>query len=124
MKNLILKQLRDFTWAQLFIALASTSKAIKDTLAFHFGSSVFKGLDPQFWNPNISWMNKYKDWPTDDSAAFFLSKTVLVSFTDAWHLFDLLMLLSLLIALHLRGNIFWALLVYAVVFNGVYYLLY
>ena len=111
------------SWAHLFVALASFCKAIKDTLAFHYGKSVFAGLDPQFWNPNISWKNKYADWPDDPSPAFILSDTVFVFLTDAWHLFDFLMLMCLFIAIHLRGSILWAVVIYGVVFNVAYYTL-
>ena len=110
------------SWAHLFIALASACKAIKDKLAFHFGKSVFSDLNPQWWDPDISWMNKYKDWPDDPSPAFFLADTALVWLTDAWHLFDFLTLIFLLVAMHLKGNFFWGLVVYGVVFNTLYYL--
>lgn len=110
--------------AHLFVALASICKAVKDTLAFHWGSSVFKEYNPNFWNPNVSWMNKYKNWPDDPSPAFPLANNALVWLTDAWHLFDMLTLIFLLIAVHLKGNIFYAIIIYAVVFNGIYYWVY
>jgi hypothetical protein len=42
--------------------------------------------NPQWTNPRISFRNKYADWPTDKSPAFFGSKTVLVWATDAYHM--------------------------------------
>lgn len=124
MKNFKLISFPNFTLAHLFVAFASLCKAIKDTLAFHYGSSIFKNLNAQFWNPNISWLNKYADYPTDNSAAFFLSKTALVFLTDAWHLFDFLMLIFLFLAAWKGGNFIYSLLIYAVVFNVAYYLFY
>jgi len=112
------------TWAHVFVALASASKAIKDTLSFHFGKSIFSQLDPMYWNPNISWKNKYTDWPDDPSPAFPLADTFLVFLTDAWHLFDFTMLICLLIAVHLKGSLLWGLVIYAIVFNGIYYMVY
>jgi hypothetical protein len=42
--------------------------------------------NPQWTNPRMSFRNKYADWPTDKSPAFFGSKTVFVWTTDAYHM--------------------------------------
>ena len=39
----------------------------------------------QFTNPKLSARNKYKDWPTNNDAAFFGSKTFRVGLTDRYH---------------------------------------
>lgn len=59
----------------LAVALAGVCNAIADTLAHHFSTSVFKTLDPKFWDAAVSWqyatylpLTKYK--------------------IDAWHLFS------------------------------------
>lgn len=44
----------------------------------------------QFWDKEISWENKYKSWPTDQSAAFIGSKGLLVFLTDGQHLTQML----------------------------------
>lgn len=45
------------------------------------------GRGRQFWDYAISWKNKYKDFDNGDKrAAFFGSKSILVGFTDAFHL--------------------------------------
>ena len=46
----------------IFIALAGISNSVMDTLTFHYSSSIFSssGCDPNFWNPDESWKNKYK----------------------------------------------------------------
>ena len=80
------------------LALAAISKAIRDTLSYHFETSIFKYYNPKFWNPSISWKNKYKNYPEDQKAKFFGSKTFLVWITDAWHLFDMLSYLFLAIS--------------------------
>lgn len=71
------------------LAFAAVCKAIMDTLMFHYGESVFKTANPYFWNPLFSWMNKYKDHDPKLGEAFFLSKSVFVGFTDAWHMFGM-----------------------------------
>jgi hypothetical protein len=61
-----------------------------DKLQFHFDGSIFKKYDNRlFWDPSISWKNKYKDGDPTNGEKFFLSKTLLVGFTDAWHMFKL-----------------------------------
>lgn len=41
----------------------------------------FPRANPQYWNPAISWTNKYRDWPEDKRL-----RNVPVQFTDAKHL--------------------------------------
>lgn len=114
----------------LLCALAGFFKAVRDTIMFHWAGSVFKewGWSEQFWNPNKSWMNKYANWPEDKNEAFFLSKTALVSLTDAWHLSELLMLICLFTVIFLsidtKGNFLYkviAIIAFFVSFNMFYY---
>lgn len=91
----------------IFIVLAGVCKAVKDTLCFHFNKSVFSNLNAKYWNPNISWTNKYKDWKTPK---FFGSTTFLVWLTDAWHLFDFLQILLSVCAIVFYNKIIWCLL--------------
>lgn len=80
----------------LCLLCAGASNGVMDTLHFHYGSSVFAELPAekqQYWHPDLSWKNKYKDWDGGDkSAAFPLSVTALVFLTDGWHFFQFLML--------------------------------
>lgn len=41
----------------------------------------FPGAKPRFWNPAVSWTNKYVDWPEDKTR-----RRIPVVFTDAKHL--------------------------------------
>lgn len=72
------------------IVNAAVCNAIMDKLQFHYTSSIFTKLNPLFWNPLNSWRNKWKDGRKANGERFFLSSTVLVAFTDAWHLFQFL----------------------------------
>lgn len=56
----------------ILIAIAAIFNAIMDTLWTHYPISVFKNLNPKWWNPNESW----KHYPN------FLG---IVRF-DAWHI--------------------------------------
>lgn len=71
----------------ILMILASTSEAIMDKLQFHYSKSIFSKLNERFWNPEISHANKWKDGDKLKGERFFLSSTVFVFLTDAWHLF-------------------------------------
>lgn len=83
----------------MFLLSASICKAVMDTLQFHFYTSKFKKLNPQYWSPSISWRNKWKDGFVDNGESFFGSSTFLVFLTDAWHLFQIIMLVFLFCAI-------------------------
>ena len=82
--------------------IAGACNAIMDTLQFNFDNSIFKNRTPNFWNPKKSWVNKYsqplepyrKKWyyfgivTPKFKESFPFSTTILVSLTDAWHLFQ------------------------------------
>lgn len=70
--------------------ISGVSKAGRDTLAHHFESSIFKNLNPLFWNPVLSGNNKWKDGNKENGEKFFLSSTLWVALTEAWHIFETL----------------------------------
>lgn len=73
-------------------ALSGAAKAVKDTVSHHYATSVFAKLgNEQYWNADVSWKNKYKDYNNANiKPRFVMATTWLVSLTDAWHLFDML----------------------------------
>lgn len=84
------------------ILCASASNAVMDTLSFRFDQSVFSSLPPetrQWWNPQISHKNKWKNGERSRGEAFFLSSTALVPLTDAWHFFKWVSITCLLAAI-------------------------
>jgi hypothetical protein len=74
----------------LFILTAAICKAVQDKIQFHYAKSIFQKRNPRFWNPNISWKNKWKNGEPEFGEAFWGSSTIFVSFTDAWHLFGMI----------------------------------
>jgi hypothetical protein len=48
-----------------------------------------------FWNPKVSWRNKYLGGEKANGPAFYLSTGILVAFTDGWHLFKSMMIVLL-----------------------------
>jgi hypothetical protein len=71
----------------IFICLAAICKAVSDTLADHYGQSIFAGPG-NWWNKETSWKNKWKDGHPGKGERFPGSSTVFVFLTDAWHLFN------------------------------------
>lgn len=79
----------------LILILSAISKAVMDTCACCFTTSIFKNKNPLFWNYKISWKNKWKNGDPTQGEKFWGSSTIFVSFTDAWHLFQHFFLLTI-----------------------------
>jgi len=104
----------------LYYCFSGAMDAIMDTLKDHFSISVFKNLNPQFWNPSVSWKNKYIDG--DPNKGHRKIKVLGITFnypdalSDAWHIskilregFNILAIVSALIIPHVDFTIFGAL---------------
>ena len=67
---------------------AGASKGFNETLMFHWKAfrHSFPKANPDWFNPNESWRNKYKNGDPDAGAKFPLSTSVLIMFTDQYHL--------------------------------------
>jgi len=70
------------------VFLAGASKGFNETLLFHWKAfrHTFPKANADWFNPNVSWTNKYKNGDPDAGAKFPLSTSVLVMFTDQYHL--------------------------------------
>lgn len=80
------------TYIALF--LAGASNGIMDLLSFRFRSSVFdkKQFNRHYWNPSYSWSSKWKKGNPAYGERYLLSSTAFVFLTDAWHLFQWIMI--------------------------------
>jgi hypothetical protein len=81
----------------IFVFFAGVSNAVMDTLADHYGQSIFfnnKLFSKEFWDKNLSWKNKYKERGDSKIANLIekLDNNGLVFLTDGWHLFQFIML--------------------------------
>ena len=112
------RQIIHITLAIAFYFLSGSVNGVMDTLKDHYAPSIFPkegetlhGKSPQYWDPRISWKNKYKDWDNGDQRpAFTGAKTYLVWLTDGWHRYQfyqlacmrtaLILLISALIRIH------------------------
>lgn len=85
--------MNNWTWIIVIVLLilAGCCNGIMDALQFHYMSTGLP-LGDYFWNPELSWMNKYKNGEPSLGPRFFGSTTFLVFLTDAWHLFKFLFL--------------------------------
>lgn len=89
------------------VVLAGIFKAVMDKLQFHWHRSVFAlnpvRYNPLFWNPTLSWENKYKIGTNYKVEKFKFSTTLLVFLTDAWHLAQMSMTLLLFVGISMIG---------------------
>ncbi len=83
----------------LLIILAGISNAIMDVLKFRYSRSVFNKFNENWWNPNKSWRNKWKNGDPEQGERFWGSSRWFVRFTDAWHFFQGLMFTSLFLSI-------------------------
>jgi hypothetical protein len=70
------------------MVLAGAAKGFNETLQFNYAGfhSVFPKANPYWFYPAFSFKNKYKDGDPAKGAKFPLSTSVLVMFTDQYHL--------------------------------------
>lgn len=90
----------------VLIGIAGIAKGFMDTLQFHYYEMRWK-LPAQYWNPEISWQNKYhmvRPWNQSDSYLMiyllkftrWLFMNPLVFVTDGWHLMQFIFLNSVM----------------------------
>lgn len=91
----------------ILLIISAICKAIMDIITYKYDISIFSNLKrfKNWFNPNESWRNKYKDRDPQKGKAFFGSTTFLVWITDAWHFFQMIMLSSFMIAIILPINL-------------------
>lgn len=85
--------------------ISAVSKAIMDTLQFHFETSIFKNAGNWF-NPALSWKNKYEWFPNSKFLTWIISNP-LVLITDAWHLFGFLRDMAIFACIPLLSGQYW-----------------
>jgi len=78
------------------VVVAAICDAARDAGAFH----NYEIGDYSF-NPNKTWLQKYKNLDVAQGPAFFGSTTFMVWATDGWHLMKMMMLVSLCLAIGL-----------------------
>lgn len=124
----------------LLVALAAICNAVMDVISFHYKQSIFTKFNPQWWNPAISWKNKYVDYSKFAEYTGKVSKLekrifILNLFsikyptflTDAWHFFKSLMIVLLGFAIVLYNpiiNIYVDIILVGIVWNLIFNVFY
>lgn len=72
----------------ILLIFAAIFKAISDTLAHHFSTSVFKNCSHSFFDPSVSWLNKYIGHDVSKG----INHADFQPFSDAWHLSNSLLI--------------------------------
>lgn len=82
-------KLRNKFWHYTFMSLGGVSDAISEELLHHYSlvKEKFPNINDQFFDPSISWKNKYKNGDEKQGDAFLGSSTIFVASTDAFHAF-------------------------------------
>jgi hypothetical protein len=99
-----MSQIIIFFVASVLLVIAGVADAIRDVLDHRFEESKFKNLNPRFWNRILSGENKWKDGKRENGERFFLSSSLLVFTTEAWHLFKMIYIVSFSVAFMLIGT--------------------
>ena len=89
------------------IFIAGVFEGFMDVLQFHWAkfSANNPTINSAFWNPTLSWSNKYKGNNPAEGEKFPGSTTIFVSLTDGWHLMKLLRNLSLFSSFFFVDNV-------------------
>jgi len=115
-------------WQIIVVTLAATisgvSKAIMDTISFHFSISIFSGKS-RWWDPTKSHRNKY-EWFPNSKVLTWLFSNHLVFVTDAWHFFQMLKDITFAIAFGLAGIFlpWWSLFIIYIFQRTIFHVLY
>ncbi len=102
-------------WTIILVTIAGLSSSAMDKLQFHYYTSIFRFLPSQFWNPEVSWKNKYinKD-STLGRRKILGTLNVPVFLTDGWHLLKAIHLNSICLAIAInieQVSILWSFIV-------------
>lgn len=96
--------------AGILTAIAGAARGLADLVQFHYYKLPERYQEQkkqQYFNPNISWTNKYKNNNPQGGPKFLLSTTFLKPLTDFWSLMQMIYKHAPLIAAALlfQGNV-------------------
>lgn len=84
----------------IFILISAIFKASMNFLAHSYTRNN------KFWNPRISWVNKWKNGDPNQGEKFLFSSTILSFLTDGWHLLQLFFLNTIILSVVLYKPMF------------------
>lgn len=84
----------------LFIIFASICNSIMDKSVHHYSTSIFRNMNPLWWNGEISWKNKYIDGDsTKGNVKWYFGLNKPVQLTDAFHFFKMWMIIFICLSI-------------------------
>lgn len=83
----------------ILVLVAGCAYGAMATLQYHFSNSIFMNYDIQFWNPTVSWANKYSDAHNLVRKKWLGIMPIPVMFTDGFHLLQSIFIEAIFIAL-------------------------
>jgi hypothetical protein len=84
------------------VTISAQMDAVMDTLWHHYDKSIFRDMDRMFWDPKISWRNKYIDHKPSEGRikwnilGITINKPVQIS--DGWHIAKTIKIICLMSA--------------------------
>src|SRR5262245_8397401 len=86
------------------VFVAGAAKGFNETLQYNYPifEKKFPGANDQWFNPKLSWRNKYEGGNPDNGPKYFLSTSLLVMFTDQYHLNNFIQRTALVSALVIK----------------------
>lgn len=101
---------QEATLSLILIIIAGAAKGLMDRIRFHWGEAPeWMREKSRYWNPDISWRNKYHNGIPSNGSKFPMSTTLLVSLTDGWHLLQMIFLTSMSLSIAVLSNYHWVL---------------
>lgn len=88
------------------MVLAGIANSIMDTVMFRYPSSIFNRYDANWWDPRVSWRNKWKNGDPTQGEKYWGSSRWFVRFTDAWHFYQGMMFTGFIGAIVMYGTLF------------------
>lgn len=86
------------------VVVSGSAKGFNETLQFNYPifQKTFPKANKQWFDPRVSWRNKYEGGNPDNGAKHFLSTSALVMFTDQYHLNNFIQRTALMSALVIK----------------------
>ena len=86
------------------VFVGGAAKGFNETLHFNYKAfeNTFPGANNQWFDPQVSWRNKYEGGNPDNGPKFFLSTSAFVVVTDQYHLNNFIHKSALMTALVIK----------------------
>ena len=86
------------------VFVGGAAKGFNETLLFNYKifEKTFPGANKQWFDPKVSWRNKYEGGNPDNGPKYFLSTSLLVMFTDQYHLNNFIQRTAIMSALVIK----------------------